>query len=63
MFIVGDSNSVLVLGLSTSESLNLMKHISTINISDEQFLSEFVDCFGFEEIETLSNTESIVTIQ
>ena len=38
-FIVVDSKSVPILGLATSESLNLIKHISVVNISDEQFLS------------------------
>ena len=46
-----------ILGLATSESLNLIKRISTINVSDEQFLSEFSDCFG--EIGTLKNTHHI----
>ena len=40
-----------ILGLSTSESINLMK------ISDEQFFSEFSDCFG--ETGTLKNTHHI----
>ena len=39
-----------MLGLSTSESLNLTKYVSAINASDAQFLSEFSDCYG--EIET-----------
>ena len=56
-FIVVDSKSVPILGLATSESLNLIKRISTINVSDEQFLSEFSDCFG--EIGTLKNTHHI----
>ena len=53
-FIVVDSKSVLILGLSTSESLNLIKRISTVKVSDEQLLSEFSNCF--EKIETLKNT-------
>ena len=56
-FIVVDSKSVPILGLATSESLNLIKRISAINVSDEQFLSEFSDCFG--EIGTLKNTHHI----
>ena len=40
-----------ILGLATSEILNLIKHISVANVSDEQFLSEFSDCSG--EIGTL----------
>ena len=56
-FIVVDSKSVPILGLATSESLNLIKRISAINVSGEQFLSEFSDCFG--EIGTLKNTHHI----
>ena len=57
LFIVVDSKSVRILGLSTSESLDQIKHISTVNISGEQFLSEFFDYFG--EIGTLKNTQHI----
>ena len=32
-----------ILGLATSESLSLLKRISAINESDEQFLPEFSD--------------------
>ena len=39
------------------ESLNLIKRISTVNVSDKRFLSEFSDCFG--EIGTLKNTDHI----
>ena len=46
-----------ILRLATSESLNLIKRITTVNVSDEQFLSEFSDCF--EEIGTLKNTHHI----
>ena len=46
-----------ILGLATSESLNLVKHIFAVILSDEQFLSEFSDCFG--EIGTLKNTHYI----
>ena len=52
-----DSKSVSILGLATSESLNLVKHISAVIVSDEQFLSEFSDCFG--EIGTPENTHHI----
>ena len=52
-----DLKSVSILGLATSESLNLVKHISAIIVSDEQFLSECSDCFG--EIGTLKNTHHI----
>ena len=54
-FIVVDSKSVPILGLATS--LNLIKRISAINVSSEQFLSEFSDCFG--EIGTLKNIHLI----
>ena len=57
LFIVVDSKSVRILGLSTSESLDQIKHISTVNISGEQFLSEFFYYFG--EIGTLKNTQHI----
>ena len=49
-FIVVDSKSMSILGLATSESLNLIKHISAINVSGEQFLSEFSDCFRETEL-------------
>ena len=42
-FIVVDSKSVPILRLTTSESLNLIKRISAVNLNDEQFLSEFFD--------------------
>ena len=41
LFIVVNSKSVSILGLATCESLNLIKRISAVNVSDEQFLSEF----------------------
>ena len=50
-FIIVDSQSMIILGLANSESLHLIKCISVVNVSDEQFLSEFSDCFG--EIGTL----------
>ena len=56
-FVAVDSKSVTILGLATSESLNLVTCISAVNVSDEQFLSEFSDCFG--EIGTLKNTHHI----
>ena len=58
LFIVVDLKSIPILGLSNSESLNLIKHISAVNASDEQFLSEFFFyCFG--ETGTLKNTNHI----
>ena len=42
-----DSNSPLIIGLKTSEDLNLLKCLSNINInSDIDFYTEYVDCFG-----------------
>ena len=41
-FIVVDSKSAPILGLSTSESLHLMKRISTVKVSDEQFFLRFI---------------------
>ena len=56
-FVVVDPKSVRVLWLAASESLNLIKHISAVIVSDEQFLFEFSNCFG--EIGTLKNTHHI----
>ena len=56
-FIVVDSTTVSILGLATSESLNLIERIFAINVSGEKFLFEFSDCFG--EIGTLKNTHLI----
>ena len=42
LFVV-DSKSVPVLGLSTSKNRNLIKRISAVNVSDENFLFEFSD--------------------
>ena len=56
-FIVVNSISVPVLRLATSESVNMIKCISAVNVSDEQLLIEFSDCFG--EIGTLKNTHHI----
>ena len=57
LFVVVDPKSVRVLWLAASESLNLIKHISAVIVSDEQFLFEFSNCFG--EIGTLKNTHHI----
>ena len=56
-FIVVDSKSDPILDLSTSKNLNLIKRISAVNVNDEQFLSEFSDCFG--EIGTLKNAHHV----
>ena len=57
LFILVNSKSVPILRLSTSESLNLIKCISVVNVSNEQFLSEVSDCFG--ERGTLNNIHNI----
>ena len=57
LLIVINSKSLPVLGLSTSGSLKLLKHISNVRCSDEPFFSEFYDCFG--ELGTFNNTEHI----
>ena len=57
LFIIVDSKPVPILGLATSERLSWIKRISAVNVSNEQFLSEFSDCFG--EIKTLKNTHHI----
>ena len=44
LFIVINSKSVPILELATSESLKLIKRISAVNVSDEQFLYKFSDC-------------------
>ena len=51
------SKFVPFLELATSESLSLIKRVSALNISDEQFYSEFSVCVG--EIGTLKNTHHI----
>ena len=56
-FIVADSDSVPILGLKTSEHLQLIKRICRIETNSETFFSEFHDCFG--EIGTLNITHHI----
>ena len=48
---------VPILGLATTANLNFIKCISAVNVSGEQFLSEFSKCFG--EIGILKNTRHI----
>ena len=43
-FIVVDSKSISILGLSTSECLNMIKRSYIVNVSVEQSLYEFSDC-------------------
>ena len=46
-FIFIDSNSPSVIGLKTSEELNLLKRLSNINVnSDIDCYTEYPDCFG-----------------
>ena len=56
-FIVVDSDSVPILGLKTSEHLQLIKRICRIETNSETFFSEFHDCFG--EMGTLNTTHHI----
>ena len=44
LFIVVNSKSLPILELAASESLKLIKRISAVNLSDEQFLPKFSDC-------------------
>ena len=54
-----------MLGLSTSESLNMIKRISAVNLSDEQFSSELSDYFGemgnTHHIEIKDNVTNVLT--
>ena len=46
-FIVIDSNSPAIIGLKTSEELNLLKRLSNANVnSDIDFYTEYANCFG-----------------
>ena len=54
-FIAVDSDSIL--GLKTSEHLQLIKRICRIETNTETFFSKFHDCFG--EIGTLNTTHHI----
>ena len=56
-FTVVNSDVVPILGLKTSEHLQLIKRICRIETNNEKFLSQFHDCF--EEIETLNTTNYI----
>ena len=59
-FTVVDSKSVPILGLATSESLNLIKRISAVNKSDELFLSEFLNVNKAIKREHLPNVRGIL---
>ena len=58
--IIVDSKSVPILGLATSESLNLIKRISAVNKSDELFLSEFLNVNKAIKHEHLPNVRGIL---
>ena len=59
-YIIVDSKSVPILGLATSESLNLIKRISAVNKSDELFLSEFLNLNKAIKREHLPNVRGIL---
>ena len=61
-FIVVDSKSAPILGLSTSESLNLMKRISTVKVSDEQFFLRFIIVLELIKILTILKTRIIYAL-
>ena len=56
-FLVVDTKSVPILGLESCENLKLMKRISSVELKEISFLSEFSNCFG--EIWTLNKTHYI----
>ena len=61
MFIVADTSSPPILGLSTCENLNLIKRVMTVKSKEEQlpdFISDFDSCFG--ELGTLPKVHKIV---
>lgn len=61
LFVV-DSKSVPILWLSIIENLNLIKYIFTVNVSYEQFLSDFVILFYRYELSTqLTISKSKIT--
>ena len=46
-FIVIDSNSNSIIGLKKSKELNLLQHLSHVNVnSDIDIYTEYADCFG-----------------
>ena len=58
LFIVADTTYPPILGLATSENLNLIKRVLNIDTTDTDFLTEFSDCFG--QISFLPGTHHIV---
>ena len=61
MFIVAETSSPPILGLSTCENLNLIKCVMVVKSKEKQlpsFISEFESCFG--ELGTLPKVHKIV---
>ena len=61
MFIVAETTSPPILGLSTCENLNLIKRVMVVKSKEKQlhsFISEFECCFG--ELGTLPKVHKIV---
>ena len=56
-FIVADTNSPPILGLKTSEKLNLIKRVMVVNEDIPEAVKEFSDCFG--EMGTLPKVHHI----
>ena len=56
-FLVVDTKSVPILALQLCENLKLIKHIYSVKLKENLFLSEFLDCFG--EIGTLNKIHHI----
>ncbi len=57
LFIIAETSSSPILGLKTSESLNLIKRVLHVNSSPTNFTEEYSDCFG--EIGCLPGTHHI----
>ena len=53
-FLAVYTKSVPILGLESCENLKLIWRISSVELKENSFLPEFLDCFG--EIGTLNNT-------
>ena len=58
-FIVAETLSPPVLGAKSSENLNLIKRIMSVNTQNTDLISEYSDCFG--ELGTLPKTHHIRT--
>ena len=57
LFIIAETSSSLILGLKTSENLNLIKRVLHVNSSAPNFTEEYSDCFG--EIGCIPGTHHI----